>query len=279
MISLVEKRLNKYFILIAMSNLQVFTNEEFGRIRTVVQEDGTPLFCARDVAFALAFHDPKRAVRYHCKGGVMVTAPSKGGAQPTRFIDESDVYRLVLGSHIPQAEKFRDWIVEEVIPALRQSGHYAMPNKKATDHVRPMTDDEILARAQEIMQKRLKERNEEIHELKSEVNEARPKVMVAEAFNASEATMLIGDLAKLLAQRGVPNMGQNRFFKWLKENGYLMKNNKPKQKYIDEGLFEMQTYLVKTPYGEIERFTTKVTGKGQTHFICCFLSPTLVLLP
>jgi len=104
-------------------------------------------------------------------------------------------------------------------------------------------------------------------------------VIIADTFQTTDATILIGDLAKLLAQRSVPNMGQNRLFKWLKENGYLMKNNKPKQKYIDEGLFEMKTYIVKTPYGEIERFTTKVTGKGKTHFVCCFLSPTMILLP
>ena len=261
-----------------MSELQIFSNSEFGRIRIAIGEDGTPLFCANDVAMALSYREPNRAVRQHCKGGCVLHAPSKGGTQLTKFIDESDVYRLIMGSRNPDAEKFQDWVCEEVLPALRKKGHYEVKGHEPASGVRPMTDDEILARAQQIMQERLKHQNEHILELKSEVNLSRPKVMIADTFSATEATILIGDLAKLLAQKGVPNMGQNRLFKWLKDQGYLMKNNKPKQKYIDEGLFEMQTYLVKTPCGEIERFTTKVTGKGQTHFICCFLGPTVMLI-
>lgn len=86
-----------------------------------------PLFCGTDVARLLGYTNPGKAVRDHCKGGSILDTPSKGGTQQTKFIGEADVYRLVLKSKAPNAEKFQDWLCEEVLPAIRREGFYLSP--------------------------------------------------------------------------------------------------------------------------------------------------------
>ncbi|MEM0967638.1 MAG: BRO family protein [Verrucomicrobiota bacterium] len=91
-------------------------------------EGGKPIFAGTDVAKILGYSKPANAVTDHCKGVTVLMTPSKGGRQPTKFIGEADVYRLVLKSKAPHAEKFQDWICEEVLPALRRDGFYVSPN-------------------------------------------------------------------------------------------------------------------------------------------------------
>ncbi|MBD5832700.1 phage antirepressor KilAC domain-containing protein [Weissella confusa] len=114
------------------------------------------------------------------------------------------------------------------------------------------------------------------------IAEMRPKAVFADAVSVSEQTILVGDLAKLISQNGV-SIGQNRLFKWLRENGYLHKSrsqyNRPVQRFVDQGLFKVKESSHANPDGSVRlTFTTKVTGKGQQYFINKFLGETQALL-
>ena len=109
--------------------IQVFNHPQFGSINTVETENGKVLFKGNDVAKALGYSDAPQAVRIHCKGVVVLTTPSEnqhGTAVmlPTKYITEADVYRLVMRSKLPEAERFQDWVCEEVLPSIRKHGAY-----------------------------------------------------------------------------------------------------------------------------------------------------------
>ena len=107
-----------------MGELQIFKNEEFGEVRTV-EIEGKPFFCGSDVAKALGYAIPSKAVNTHCKGVSKMEAPTNGGIQELLFIPEGDLYRLIVSSKLPTAEKFEHWVFDEVLPSIRKHGMYA----------------------------------------------------------------------------------------------------------------------------------------------------------
>lgn len=109
-----------------MNNLQVFSNPAFGDIRTL-EENGEVLFCGSDVARALGYALPRKAISDHCKGVLKRNTPTDGGEQEMSFIPESDLYRLVFRSKLPSAEQFTDWVTSEVLPSIRKHGAYMTP--------------------------------------------------------------------------------------------------------------------------------------------------------
>lgn len=110
-----------------MSDLQIFNNEEFGQVRTV-EIDGKPYFVANDVARALGYATPKDAVTRHCKGALKRRYLTEGGRQEMKMIPEGDMYRLITHSKLESAERFEDWVFDEVLPAIRKHGIYATDN-------------------------------------------------------------------------------------------------------------------------------------------------------
>ena len=111
------------------NQFQIFNHPQFGEMTTIQCNDGKVLFKANDVAKALGYSDYVKAVRTHCKGGAILSTPSENQCgtvvlQPTKYIPESDIYRLVMRSKLPAAEKFQDWVVEEVLPSIRKNGAY-----------------------------------------------------------------------------------------------------------------------------------------------------------
>ena len=121
------------------NELSIFSNEEFGSVRVIVQ-DGEPWFIASDVAKALGYERPNDAVNTHCKKvNKFSYGDSPRGAQPYNIIPESDVYRLIMRSNLPNAERFQDWVVEEVLPSIRKTGNYSMSPASAPG-VRPLRD-------------------------------------------------------------------------------------------------------------------------------------------
>lgn len=106
-----------------MQELKIFENENFGAIRTV-EVEGNTLLCATDVARCLGYTNPRKAVNDHCKGVTKCSFPTDGGIQEVNFIPEGDVYRLIVRSKLPQAEKFESWVFNEVLPSIRQTGGY-----------------------------------------------------------------------------------------------------------------------------------------------------------
>ena len=110
-----------------MNDLQIFTNPDFGEVRTI-EENGAVMFCGSDVAKALGYSNPRDAISRHCRGVVKRDTPTESGMQEMSFIPESDLYRLVFGSKLPTAERFTDWVTEEILPTIRKHGAYMTPD-------------------------------------------------------------------------------------------------------------------------------------------------------
>lgn len=123
-----------------MNELKIFQNPQFGEIRTIT-ENSVTLFCGKDVAAALGYSDPKKAIARHCKGGTKRPLPTKGGEQEAVFIPEGDIYRLAARSELPGADAFERWIFDEVLPSIRKTGGYALP-KDYPAALRALADSE-----------------------------------------------------------------------------------------------------------------------------------------
>lgn len=106
-----------------MNELQIFNSGEFGEIRTI-EIDGKPYFVGTDVAKALGYNNPRDAVSRHCKGVVKHDTPTSSGVQSMSYINEGDLYRLIMKSKLPSAEKFESWVMDEVFPTIRKTGSY-----------------------------------------------------------------------------------------------------------------------------------------------------------
>lgn len=109
-----------------MNELQIFNSGEFGEIRTI-EIDGKPYFVGTDVAKALGYNNPRDAVSRHCKGVVKRDTPTSSGIQSMSYINEGDLYRLIMKSKLPSAEKFESWVMDEVLPTIRKTGSYQKP--------------------------------------------------------------------------------------------------------------------------------------------------------
>ena len=178
------------------------------------------------------------------------------------FIPENIFYRLAMKAKNETAEKFQALVADEIIPSIRKTGGYIAGQEN-------LSDAELMAKALLVAQRTIDERNKQIEVMK-------PKALFADAVSASETSILVGDLAKLLKQNGI-DIGQNRLFRWLRDEKYLMKSgesrNMPTQRAMDLGLFEIKETSRTLPSGEIHvDRTSKVTGKGQTYFINKFLN-------
>lgn len=185
------------------------------------------------------------------------------------FIPENIFYRLAMKAKNETAEKFQAKVADEIIPSIRRHGGYIAGQET-------MSDDELIARALMVAHKKIEERDRLIAEKEKRIQELRPKEIFADAVAASHTSILIGELAKILKQNGV-EIGQNRLFAWLRENGYLIKRNgadwnMPTQRSMEMELFEVKESTVNNPDGSVRvNKTTKVTGKGQEYFINKFL--------
>lgn len=247
-----------------MNELKIFENSEFGEIRTV-EIDGKPYFVANDVAKALGYVEAAKAVRTHCKGVSEMDIPSNGGVQTMKVIPEGDIYRLVVKSQLPSAEKFENWVFDEVLPSIRKHGMYA--KDELLDN-----PDLLISVAQELKAER--ERNKVLVE---DNERMKPKEIFADAVTTSKASILIGELAKILKQNTY-DTGEKRLFEWLRNNRYLIKRrgtdyNAPTQRSMELGLFEVKETAVTHADGHVTvNKTTKVTGKGQQYFINKFLA-------
>ena len=250
-----------------MNEIQIFKSDSFGAVRTTTDENGKILFVGKDVATALGYKKTADAISAHCKGVCEIPTPSNGGVQMMKFITEGDVYRLTFGSKLPSAEKFTDWVADEILPTIRRHGAYMTENTLE----KALTSPDFLIQ----LATQLKEEQAQRRVLEQQVESDRPKVLFADAVETSQTSILVGDLAKLIKQNGV-DIGQKRLFAWMRENGYLIKSgsstNMPTQRSMDMKLFEVKERSISNPDGSVRvTKTTKVTGKGQTYFINIFL--------
>lgn len=235
------------------NEMMIFENPEFGRIRTVKNEKGEPLFCLADVCKVLGLK--QNGVVMRLEKGVISTEPlsTRGGTQMVNFVSEDGLYDVILDSRKPSAKQFRKWVTSEVLPQIRKTGGYIPLNAE---------DDEktIMAKALEIMNRTLAQKDELIEAQK-------PKVAFANAVTTGDGCILISEMAKLLTRNGYVT-GRTRFFRWLRENGYIFKKStEPIQKWVEMGIFATSVTMIHTNHGAEERVTTKVTGKGQEYFL------------
>lgn len=251
-----------------MNEIKIFSNPQFGEIRTAIGENGEPMFCLPDLCRVLELTPSKVAQRLSEDVLSKYPLETAGGIQQTNFVNEDGLYDAILDSRKPEARKFRKWVTSEVLPTIRKHGVYATPQ----------TIDNLLAdpdNAIKVFQTLKEERQlRQIAEAKIEADA--PKVLFADAVVGSKSTCLIGELAKIISQNGYP-IGQNRLFQWLRENGYLGKHgeryNIPNQQYVEMGLFELKKGVRSGNDGVMKvTMTTKVTGKGQQYFINKFLN-------
>ena len=253
-----------------MNNVKIFENAEFGSIR-VTELNGEAWFVGKDVADVLGYERGTKAVVDHVDEDdrLMIDGTTQSqfgielGQRGGWLINESGLYSLVLSSKLPTAKKFKRWVTSEVLPSIRKHGAYMTPEKLEEALLDP---DTLIRLATDLKQER-----EKRIEAQAKIETDKPKVLFADAVCASQSSILVGDLAKLLKQNGV-NMGQNRLFAYLRDNGYLMKQgsskNMPTQKSMELGLFEVKESSITNPDGSIRiTKTTKVTGKGQVYFV------------
>lgn len=185
------------------------------------------------------------------------------------YIPENVFYRLAMKAQNDVAEKFQAKVADEIIPSIRKHGAYMIPDTLKAAILNPDYLLSIVTALKEETDKR------KLLEQEAEVN--KPKVLFAEAVDASENSILIGDLAKLLKQNGI-DIGQNRLFTWMRNNGYLVKRrgedyNSPTQKTMEAGWMEIKENTMEKPDGSIiVTKTPKVTGRGQRYFINKFLT-------
>lgn len=230
----------------AARDLQVFTNDAFGTIRTVEHEDKV-YFCGRDVATALGYKDPTNAIKQHCKG-VAFHHPleTAGGVQDTRFISEGDLYRLIFSSKLPAAQDFEAWVVDEVLPTIRRHGVYAI--------------DELLDSDEFLEQAIVQLRSERAKRLAAEqaLLEAAPKVSYYDVVLQSDSLLTITEIAKdyglsakklnlLLHDAGVQFRQSGRWFLYARfaEQGYTQS----KTHEYDEG--KTRTHMYWTQKGRL----------------------------
>lgn len=244
-----------------MNNLQVFNNEMFGNVRIILQGN-EPWFVAKDVTNILGYQNSSKAISDHVDADDKLNNEtlSSLGQRGGWLINESGLYSLILSSKLPNAKQFKRWVTSDVLPSIRKYGSYNM----AIPRTLP---DALKAYAGEI---------EAHNKTKALLEAQKPKVVFADAVNASHTSILVGELAKLLRQNGY-GIGQNRLFERLRNDGYLIKSgsskNVPTQKSMDMGLFEIKETTIVNSDGTLRiTKTPKVTGKGQIYFINRFMS-------
>ena len=247
-------------------DIKIFANSNFGDIRIAVNEKGEALFCLSDVCKILALANPSMVKCRLDEAGlsqieVCSTSINQYGCKSVRttkmtYINEANLYRCIFQSKKEEAKAFQDWVFGEVLPQIRKTGGYIPVSAE---------DDEktVLAKALGIMKRTLEEKNRLIEE-------QRPMAELGKQVSGSDENIMVGEMAKLLYENGI-DIGRQRLFKWLRENGYIFKQSRePMQKWIERGIMTVRECWVTTDHGMELSVTPMITGKGQQHFLNLF---------
>ena len=232
-----------------MNQIQFFQNQEFGAIRTMSNEQGEPMFCAKDVAEALGYKLARKAVQDHVDRDDVLKRnliDSLGRKQHATFINESGLYALILSSKLESAKRFKHWVTSEVLPSIRKQGGYMM--------VRPDESNEvILARALQIMQDALQRRDEQIAQLQPKADYADHVLDSISCFTVTQIAKELGmtghDLNMLLCSHKIqyPQSGQYLLYANYARQG--LAKNRNYQYYTADGELVTKTFLVWTERG------------------------------
>jgi len=249
-----------------MKELQIFSNEEFGQIRTV-QLNNETYFVGKDIAKALGYAKTENAISQHVDDDDKTTTLLQGTGSNYKskavIINESGMYALILSSKLESAKRFKHWVTSEVLPSIRNNGGYIANQEN-------LTPEQIVANALVVAQNIIAGKDKLIGEMK-------PKALFADAVATSKTSILIGELAKILKQNGV-DTGEKRLFEYLRNNGYLIRRkgtdyNAPTQRSMEMNLFEVKETAITHSDGHTTiSKTTKVTGYGQQYFVNKFIA-------
>lgn len=204
-----------------MNELQIFSNPEFGKIRTIQQGEKT-LFCASDIARSLGYSNPNKAVNDHCRAITKCSTPISGKMQDINFIPEGDVYRLIVHSKLPSAEKFEHWVFDTVLPSIRKNGGYIAGQEN-------LTPEQIVANALIVAQNIISQKDKQIEQMK-------PKAEFFDAVADSKTAISMNEVSKVL---GIKGYGRNNLFEFLRNIGILDRWNVPYQRYVECGWFRV----------------------------------------
>lgn len=239
------------------------------QLRAITINDD-PWFITKDACDILSIGNSRDAIsRLDSDEKGVATIDTLGGPQEMSIVSEPGLYSLILGSKKPEARPFKRWVTHEVIPTIRKHGAYMTPETIE----RTLTDPDFIIR----LATELKEERAQKEALAAQIKSDAPKVNFANSVAGSVNSILIRDLAKLLAQNG-HDIGEKRLFQWMRNNGYLISKfgrdyNSPTQKSMDLGLMEVKETAIDhaSGYSETKR-TPLITGKGQQYFIGKFVN-------
>ncbi len=255
-----------------MNEIKIFSKPEFGRIGALTADDGTPWFNAVDVCKALGLKNTSQALKSNVDPLDLHLMETKMGkrVQKVNFVNESGLYSLVLGSKKSNAQAFKRWVTSDVLPSLRKHGAYLTPQALKMSLRDPAFVQELV--------KTLHEEQAKVQQLNAQIREERPRVVFSKAVEQCETSILVRDLARVLRQNGV-EIGEKRLYQWLRDNNYLCSHgtswNKPTQRSMDKGLFEIKETTIPLPDGDTKLvYTTMVTGRGQVYFVNMFVHLT-----
>lgn len=234
------------------------------QLRTVLI-DNEPYFAGKDVAQALGYSNPQKAIRDHVdEEDRTVNESFIVNGTHAILINESGLYSLILSSKLPTTKKFKRWITSEVIPSIRKHGGYITNQEN-------LTDSELLAKAVQVAQRQIAERDERIKILENDNEAMKSKALFADCVSASEQCITVAELAKFISQHSNVHIGEKRLFQYFRNNGYLMNRvidrNTPTQKSIELGLFNTEEVVIVDSNKTILSKAVKVTPKGQQYFI------------
>ncbi|MFR9240984.1 MAG: phage antirepressor [Clostridium baratii] len=244
-----------------MNNLMIFDN----KLVEVFELNGQVLFNAKHVAECLDITDVNSSIRNFNKKQIIKLTNSKMHNMHFRklhntgenFLTESGVYKLIFKSHKKEAERFQDWVTDEVLPQIRKTGGYIPLDEN-------MDDEEFMARALEIAHRTLKKKEEL---LKQKDKELKEKNNFLNQISASSNSILVRDVAHLATKQNI-KIGEKRLWNKLREWGLIQKGStKPMQRALEQGLFEKTEFVIQRNHGVETKYTTRVTGKGQIYII------------
>lgn len=242
-----------------MNDITIFTYENTN-IRAITTEDGTPLFCGKDVASILGYKDTTNALKLHCRGVVKhhPIVDSLGRSQSARFITEPDLYRLITRSKLPEAEKFERWVFEEVLPSIRKHGMYATPATIEDMIANPDMAIKLLTTLKEERAARAK--------AEAEIEAQRPVAALGKAIETAEGDLTPSAFGKILSNTH-KDIGPNKFCRWLLDNNFAFRNGQgkiiPMQDAVNRGILILTERIDKA--GKI-RPQLLVTPAGQAYF-------------
>ncbi|MDA2722240.1 BRO family protein [Bacillus cereus] len=244
-----------------MNELKNFSHNMFGNLGILIKE-GKEFFPAADVAKVLGYSNPHKAIKDHCKPeGVNETlVPTNSGTQTKKFINEPNLYRLIVKSKLPQAEQFEKWVFEEVLPSIRKHGAYMTDKVLEQAVTNPDFAIGLLTK--------LKEEKEKLTAAQQQIVQQQPLVVFAEACMQSNESLKVSEVAKLAAKHNV-KIGQRQLFAKLREWELMFKRStEPTQPAVEKGYFEIAQGVKQKPNGEAFTWTTTyVTPKGQAYII------------